>query len=248
MLLLMALRQQISARDATADWRAGAQKHRDLAFVLVSHPDDLHDRSLQAGIRRHVMRGVGQARRKKPRAVVVPLEMKPPDQSGRDSWQQQQPGGGDDDGDHHDHRSRGWSPAAATVARSLSPSGLVGLDLDPRSLELVAYMRFESDTRFRACRIIWLTMGLSDPSAFQLSLAAAAVFLGVARGETPVDYVLHAEGARYYNATLQQLSRRLADPSEQVSAGVIATVLGFLCLDVCHVACLPLVLSGPVAC
>jgi len=120
----MALRQLASLRGASQ--KEGRDGH---VFVHLSHPDDMRDRSLQTSIRRHVMRDIGRARRKRQRAVVVPLEVE---------LAVPAPEAEADDGPD--------APVVDTlrlrrdrVYWSLDQSGLLGLELDSRALQLVGY-------------------------------------------------------------------------------------------------------------
>jgi len=102
-------------------------------------------------------------------------------------------------------------------------------------------VKFEASYKYRACRTIWLHMGLSDPAAFYLSLASAAIFAdAINRGSAVTEFRDHPEAAKYYSETLQRLTTRLNSPSECLRPGVVATVLGFLCHDVGLTAPAPL--------
>jgi hypothetical protein len=76
---------------------------------------------------------------------------------------------------------------------------------------------------------IWLTAGMSDVSAFHLTLANAALLFGKETGSKEVETT---EAMKYYTTSLQSLSNRLHDPVDGISEGVITTVLGFVCHDV----------------
>ncbi|EXJ76030.1 uncharacterized protein A1O5_00538 [Cladophialophora psammophila CBS 110553] len=76
-------------------------------------------------------------------------------------------------------------------------------------------------------------MGLSDPTALKLSMASSSLFWDQAHGKPDsVEYNDNPESTRYYFEGLGQLSKRLRDPRESVSAGVIASILGCVCHDV----------------
>ena len=100
-------------------------------------------------------------------------------------------------------------------------------------------VKAEAEYHYRAFHTIWIRVGLSDPTAFCLSLASATIFLDKMKGRTapaPAAAQHDPEGTTqagmYYSRAVAQLSRRLADPRERLSLGVIATVVGCLCHDV----------------
>lgn len=76
---------------------------------------------------------------------------------------------------------------------------------------------------------MWFTISMSDASAFQLTVANAAVVYAAGDGdrlrETP-------ESLKHYNMAVQSVNRRLQDPIDSVSEGLIGAVLGFACHDV----------------
>ena len=75
-------------------------------------------------------------------------------------------------------------------------------------------------------------MGLSDATAFHLSLATAAIFLDLKNGIPLAKIKENRESIKYYSEVLQRLHRRMSDASERVSPSVVGTVLGFICHDV----------------
>ena len=78
-------------------------------------------------------------------------------------------------------------------------------------------------------RVMWMTIGMSDSSAFNITLASA--YLALAResrqpaGET-------TESMKHYTNSVHAVSKRLRDPVDSTSDGVIGAILGFACLDV----------------
>lgn len=47
----------------------------DLLFIHSSHPDEVRTQDVQTEIRRHVMRDIGRSRRRRPRQVVVTIDV-----------------------------------------------------------------------------------------------------------------------------------------------------------------------------
>ncbi|KAJ5112876.1 hypothetical protein N7456_001410 [Penicillium angulare] len=74
-------------------------------------------------------------------------------------------------------------------------------------------------------------MALCDSSAFQLCMANAAMFLDEFHHPTTFQYEKSHEALTYYGQGARQVTRRLADPDECASEGLITCVLGFICHD-----------------
>jgi hypothetical protein len=60
-------------------------------------------------------------------------------------------------------------------------------------------------------------------------MANAALFFGAETGDQDAET---AESVKYYTMSLHSVTRRLQDPVDGVSEGVMGTVLGFACHDV----------------
>jgi hypothetical protein len=76
---------------------------------------------------------------------------------------------------------------------------------------------------------MWVTVAMSDSSAFHITLAHASILLAQEpnqwTGET-------TESMKHYTTSVHAVSKRLQDPVDSTSDGVVATILGFACLDV----------------
>ncbi len=90
------------------------------------------------------------------------------------------------------------------------------------------------DYGYRAFRVVWIRAGLTDSTALNLTLASAVLAFDARKGIEATEFADNAESSQYYSESLRQLSRRLTDPVERVSPGVIAAVIGCLCHDVCQ--------------
>jgi hypothetical protein len=70
---------------------------------------------------------------------------------------------------------------------------------------------------------------MSDTSTFQLTVANAAVVYAAGAGdkfrETP-------ESLKHYNMSVRSVNKRLQDPVDGISEGLIGAVIGFACHDV----------------
>ena len=78
-------------------------------------------------------------------------------------------------------------------------------------------------------RIIWISVGMSDRSAFQLSLAHSALLM--ARQDDP-RIQENNEALKYYTNALNSVNNRLCDPTDNTSEGIIGAILGFCCYEV----------------
>ncbi|KAL7937300.1 hypothetical protein V8C35DRAFT_292129 [Trichoderma chlorosporum] len=190
---------------------------RNFSFVNISHPEERRSRQNLASVRRHVMADVGRAKRKRPRYRVIPLEVVKKE-------------------DAPDATSVKNEAESAPLGR-MPPSFQIHLvDTDKRAYELISFMAAEAEYVYRPFRISWVQIGLSDASAFDLWLAQAIVIRDAAAHENITacpdsGYLSNSEANTYYSKSLSKLSRRLNHREECVSIGVIATILGFICID-----------------
>jgi hypothetical protein len=76
---------------------------------------------------------------------------------------------------------------------------------------------------------VWFTIGIADRSAFHLTMANAAMLFDMETGTKSAETT---ESTKYYTASLRSINKRLQDPVDGISEGVIGTVLGFACHDV----------------
>ncbi|KAM5378797.1 hypothetical protein ACJZ2D_004270 [Fusarium nematophilum] len=209
----------------------GRSRGSGITFINLSHPDDVRRRDVQAGIRRHVMTDIGRSRRKKPQHVVIPLEI--------DMLQANsgllQPKEHSMDGQNVPHELDAACPPEAQSPhqlRQLNQLGIFGVDLDNRTLQIVHLLKTESEYRYEPFHIIWVRMGFSDPTALHISMATTLLFWN-RRNNIPIHRIVdNIEAAKYYSKALKELSKRLSNPSDRTSPGVIATIIGCLCHDV----------------
>jgi hypothetical protein len=76
---------------------------------------------------------------------------------------------------------------------------------------------------------VWITIGISDHSAFHLTMANASMLLAIETGSKTIET---SESLNYYSMSLRSVEKRLQDPVDSTSEGVIGAVLGFVCHDV----------------
>ena len=94
-------------------------------------------------------------------------------------------------------------------------------------------MQNEGDYLYRPFRTEWFSMAMLDCTAFYLCLANAALFFNQFKFHKGIEYEDFAESSKYFSLCLRQVTTRLDSESDRASDGVITTVLGFLCHDVC---------------
>lgn len=98
---------------------------------------------------------------------------------------------------------------------------------------LIMPVQSEADYKYRPFRDVWFKLALHDGSAFTLSMANAAMFLDEACHPATFQYERSGEALAYYGRSVSQVTSRLADPVDCVSEGLMTTVLGLICHDVC---------------
>jgi hypothetical protein len=75
-------------------------------------------------------------------------------------------------------------------------------------------------------------MAVCDSTAFYLSLANATVFFNQITLGKGSDYSDFKESSKYLGLCLNQMTERLRTELNNISDGIVTTVLGFLCHDV----------------
>jgi len=109
----------------------------DITFINLSHPGDIQDRDVQAGIRRHVMKDIGRSRRKRKRAVVVPLQIRMQSATRNPETME-----GDVLGNPLDRTI--LSNICLGLSLSINPCGILGVDLDSRALQIVHFSKLSN--------------------------------------------------------------------------------------------------------
>ncbi|KAI1409191.1 hypothetical protein F5Y13DRAFT_170982 [Hypoxylon sp. FL1857] len=194
----------------------------DFEFVNVANPGDVKRHSTK--IRRHVMKDIGKARRKpraKKRGEFILGE------------------GSSASASKEDEAGPSSSSRALTIPSPRMDSKLNTLvfpvEMDEDRLNLVRFLVTEAQTTYRPFRFPWITMGLSDASAFHITLANAALYRGIktdphAQKHKP-EFNTNDEAMKWYTLSLASITRRLADPAERDSEGLVIAVTGFVCHD-----------------
>ncbi|KAI2694775.1 hypothetical protein CBS147372_9614 [Penicillium roqueforti] len=185
----------------------------DLKFVNLSHPDDVRrQKEIRTEIRRHVMKDIGQ-RRRRPRRKEK--ETSPPATrvSSTESKDSEVP------------QLCGTTKSRVSPGRSLTVLGNFPIEADMRVLEL---MHFLNAAPYQPFKGVWIEIALCDPGAFHVTLGNAADFLNKIKGnESPIK---SPEVLSHYTASTKQLRRRLSNVEQGISEGAIANILAHVCL------------------
>jgi hypothetical protein len=117
-----------------------------------------------------------------------------------------------------------------------NPLSIFPLKTNQRMRQLVSFLHDSMDTTPRPLGPIWFTVGMIDRSAFQLTLGNAAYCFNketnLYRGEV-FEGGETEESMKFYTMAMESVKRRLRDPVDGISEGVIGSVMGFACHDVC---------------
>ncbi|KAI0834121.1 hypothetical protein F5Y06DRAFT_279919 [Hypoxylon sp. FL0890] len=194
----------------------------EFEFVNVGNPCDVKRHSTK--IRRHVMKDIGKARRKpraKKRGEFVIGEESSASTSNGDETQSSS-------------ASQALTLPSPKLDRNLNTL-VYPVEMDEDRLNLVRFLVDEARATYRPFRFPWITMGLSDSAAFHITLANAALFRGIkadpqALKQKP-EFSSNADAMKWYTLSLASVTKRLADPAESESEGLVIAITGFVCHD-----------------
>ncbi|CAJ2512400.1 Uu.00g054150.m01.CDS01 [Anthostomella pinea] len=182
-------------------------------FVNVGRPGDVKKESTR--IRRHVMKDIGKARRKPKKRSQTTVE------EGIVTL-----GEGSEAGSAR--------PLAFPIPRMdghLSTM-VYPTEMDEERLGLARFLFAEARATYIPFRFPWLSMGLSDPAAWHITMANAVLLRNMAPGSSrKPEFNSNVEAMKWYTLSLGSISKRLADPSEKDSEGLVTAVAGFICHD-----------------
>ncbi|KAH8430860.1 uncharacterized protein LDX57_008524 [Aspergillus melleus] len=192
-------------------------EEEDLVFVHISRPDDLKAKGTRRTIRRHAMREIGKSRRSRKRPQTWELSLKD--------------GILDDDRSSTSSSHDELAPYSSRKPIVFDPynASYYPIPLDDRIKQLIHFMSADSDYVFRPFRAIWFSMAMTDASAFLVSLANAAMFLDQIHQRKAYQYEKSVECLTFYGKCVKEVTRRLENSNDRVSAGVITTILGLIC-------------------
>ncbi|KAI0116907.1 hypothetical protein F4814DRAFT_459172 [Daldinia grandis] len=192
----------------------------EFEFVNVARPGDVKRHSTK--IRRHVMKDIGKTRRK-PRAktrgeVVI----------GENS------SSAGTDGD----TPRRGSPSTTVILPSPRGDSILQtlpypIAMNEERRSLIRFIVDDARSHYRPFRFTWLTMGLSDTAAWHITLANAASYRKASQlpPGSAAEYSCCVEAMKWYTLSLASITKRLADPDEKDTEGLILAITGFVCHD-----------------
>jgi hypothetical protein len=79
---------------------------------------------------------------------------------------------------------------------------------------------------------VWVSQAVADPTAWRMALATANIRLIILKTENPFLIAEDRDTLQLYTECLGQVHKRLQDPRDCTSEGLITAVLGFACQDV----------------
>ncbi|KAI0120350.1 hypothetical protein F4776DRAFT_250953 [Hypoxylon sp. NC0597] len=194
----------------------------DFEFVNVANPGDVKRHSTK--IRRHVMKDIGKARRKPRAKKRGEFVLGEGCSSSPSNGNEAQP----------NTMSRALAPPSPWLDTNLNTL-VYPTEMDEDRLSLVRFLVDEAQSTYRPFRFPWITMGLSDSSAFYITLANAALYRGIktdpqAQKQKP-EFNTNVEAMKWYTLSLASITKRLANPAESDSEGLVIAVTGFVCHD-----------------
>ncbi|KAI5866707.1 hypothetical protein GGS23DRAFT_551686 [Durotheca rogersii] len=186
----------------------------DFEFVNVARPNDVTRHSTR--IRRHVMKDIGRARRKpraKKRRETPPRGSSSAVPGGRAQEPRSTP-------------ASLPSPLLNPPADNSLHTTMYPANMSEAQPNLVRFVVDEQPTVRRPFRLPWLSMGLSDSAVWYLTLANAALHRGPEPGSTLPEINTDDHAMSWYALSLASVTRRLQDPVESRSEGLITAVAG----------------------
>ncbi|KAH9883630.1 hypothetical protein F4778DRAFT_766044 [Xylariomycetidae sp. FL2044] len=210
----------------------------DFAFVNVANPDDVRKHSTQ--IRRHVMKDIGKARRrpkKRPaettvteQVIITPGEQQQPEETRSASSSSCMM--------RRERSGHTTPPLVMSEPRILDPridsgvsSVVFPVEMDEERLQLFRFIFAEARDNYAPFRFPWLTMGLSDPAAWHITMANVVLYRKARTMLQKKEYVTSPEAMKWYTLSLESITRRLASPTEAYTEGLAVAVAGFVCHD-----------------
>jgi len=95
------------------------------------------------------------------------------------------------------------------------------------TIHLLDFLLDDATKNYQPMHQIWMSVALTDPSAFHMLLANAAMVLSERQGRQDIEWM------RYYTLSLSSVNKRMNDPQLRLSEGLVGAIVSFACLDVC---------------
>jgi hypothetical protein len=223
------------------------------AFVTITDPRELREGKIKQVIRKHAMKGVGVARRTRPKPVSYTFEIGP-DQAQYLSTTREDKGlmispRNEYSCDHIDvePESNPWQQQHKMGIADLPyPKFELPVERSPRVLELINFSKylvacFEAQLKFflvlrdatvnyRPTWKCWFDVAMTDPCPFYMTLSNAALnHARILDGDSSGQSKDTRDALIFYNLSLQAVQERIQNPMDE---GVVGAVLGFACRDV----------------
>ncbi|KAI1356258.1 hypothetical protein F5Y01DRAFT_266816 [Xylaria sp. FL0043] len=187
-------------------------KMSNFEFVHVDRPGD--EKKHSSRIRRHVMKDIGRSRRKPKTCDETVTSKKSPARPSPRSQSQY---------------DRALVPSP--LQQSTLNDFVFPTEMDEGRRNLARRLFAEARKSYLPFRIPWLSVGLSDPAAWYITLANTELFKKMRPGDVKPEYSTDTEAMKWYTLSLQSISRRLADTSERDKEGLMGAIVGFICHD-----------------
>ncbi|KAH8800425.1 hypothetical protein F5884DRAFT_550814 [Xylogone sp. PMI_703] len=197
---------------------------KEFAFVEVAKTGRVTDKNHLRIIRKHVMKDIGKARRKKTTApegskadplAIIALS------SGEKGAREFQAGR---------HLEQPIIPTGLVGSGRMDPFSPYPVPLDMETLFLIDHVYTWPDVHLRPFRDIWLPISMADAAFFTEILSHIALHVYTLRqgftraSECPQSIVLHTQA-------IKSVIARLMDPILGTSEGVVGTILAFACFS-----------------
>ncbi|KAK1570117.1 uncharacterized protein LY79DRAFT_570432 [Colletotrichum navitas] len=192
----------------------------ELKFVTISHPDDIRRRKdVRTDIRRHVMKKIGQQRRR-PKTQAEGRASSASSASSCSLMNQ---------GVQHKVPPNNHTDTSAALGAPCMMLPLLWdfpIEANDRTVELVRFLN-EQRSVYLPFRGIWFDIARIDKGAFHVTLGNAAdLFLRVRGGSDPDR---NPEMLQYYSLSVAHLRERLNSAVDSISDGMVAHILSHLC-------------------
>ncbi|XXH01014.1 hypothetical protein Hte_007365 [Hypoxylon texense] len=208
----------------TSSKEAFEDSAQHLAWVTVTHPDQIKDRTLQRRIHNHVMREIGVSRRRTPRRPQVRLNV--PSNFGPDRAISSV------------HRQVGLQAGPqmdplqliSSIPQSLSSYPNFGTQIgSPRAQRLLSYLMRNDVPVCQVLRKVCFTLAMTNDSAMSLALAYSALYSEPLNQKPSLQEGVDA--LEHYTVSLRLVNEQLNRLTGVGWDGVVTIVVGLAAYD-----------------
>lgn len=185
-------------------------------FVNLSNPESLYtDEGIRTEIRRHVMKDIGQQRRRR----------RPKAKSSKATHSSDQhPVEGTPS-------TRSENGKVSLPSQSLVPLVSLPVEANARVRELLHFNNASSHI-YQPLNKVWFQLALTDEGALHVTLGNTATFLAKLKGDD--NPMKNPEILNHFSSSVMLLRRRLTSATESVREGTIANILAHVCFSIRH--------------